>query len=470
MARRRDERLGLYQMALVLCIVFALGVHLGLHLVAAPHETNRSPREKAKKMRQVFEPPPPAGEAMAARQPEPTKARTSEARDPVQPPPEMTTTTTTTRRGPFAAYLATGRRLPIVLLACDRPEALRNTLVSLLRGAAASDVAVVQDGADEAVAAVAREFGLVVERNNGRPRDRDGAARIARNYKYALGWALEQHFVDAPGVIVVEDDLLFSPDFLNFMETVGPIVDEDESVLVVSAWNDNGFFEDQNPRKLLRTHYFPGLGWLLPRRLWVEELKPKWPKTHWDHWLRDPAQHRGRECVFPAVPRSFHAGAKGTFMDSWHHARYFSPIKYNLDASIRWREVDAKLATRDVYEADLRARFQRAHHVATFADLDAKATATAKDTPIVFWYSWKPHDGNDHHPPNFVCVSEVFRLWHERKRAEHHGTHEAVYKAHSVILVNAQDSKYARHFKPPALVPLQPPDCPPRTWRDLGRD
>lgn len=31
------------------------------------------------------------------------------------------------------------------------------------------------------------------------------------------------------------------------------------------------------------------------------QLRPKWPRTHWDHWLRDPKQHKGRECVIPEV-------------------------------------------------------------------------------------------------------------------------------------------------------------------------
>jgi hypothetical protein len=36
-------------------------------------------------------------------------------------------------------------------------------------------------------------------------------------------------------------------------------------------------------RRLFRTHYFPGLGWLMRRELWLE-LRDKWPLDHWDHW------------------------------------------------------------------------------------------------------------------------------------------------------------------------------------------
>lgn len=44
----------------------------------------------------------------------------------------------------------------------------------------------------------------------------------------------------APAVIVVEDDFLFSPDFIEFFESVGPVLERDPTTLVLSAWNDNG--------------------------------------------------------------------------------------------------------------------------------------------------------------------------------------------------------------------------------------
>ncbi|CAN0094972.1 unnamed protein product [Sphacelaria rigidula] len=45
----------------------------------------------------------------------------------------------------------------------------------------------------------------------------------------------------APGVIIVEDDLLFSPDFLEYFEYNAPILEQDPTTLVLSAWNDNGY-------------------------------------------------------------------------------------------------------------------------------------------------------------------------------------------------------------------------------------
>jgi hypothetical protein len=40
---------------------------------------------------------------------------------------------------------------------------------------------------------------------------------------------------------MVEDDFLFSPDFLDYFTGVGPLLERDPSTtFVLSAWNDNG--------------------------------------------------------------------------------------------------------------------------------------------------------------------------------------------------------------------------------------
>lgn len=131
--------------------------------------------------------------------------------------------------------------------------------------------------------------------------NRDGAERIARHYKYSLSSAFDR-FRSAEAVIVIEDDLLFSPDFYEYFKFVSPILQEDSSVFAVSAWNDNGFKRRvKDVFGLRRTVFFPGLGWLLTRKLYKEELEQHWPKEHWDHWLRSPEIHRYREVVHPEV-------------------------------------------------------------------------------------------------------------------------------------------------------------------------
>ena len=44
-------------------------------------------------------------------------------------------------------------------------------------------------------------------------------------------------------------------------------------MFAISAWNDNGFLGiASDPYSLRRTSYFPGLGWLLTRHLYKEQV------------------------------------------------------------------------------------------------------------------------------------------------------------------------------------------------------
>jgi alpha-1,3-mannosyl-glycoprotein beta-1,2-N-acetylglucosaminyltransferase len=56
---------------------------------------------------------------------------------------------------------------------------------------------------------------------------------------------------------------------------------------------------------------FPGLGWLLTRSVGLE-LMSTWPPGYWDdNHLRKPHIRKGRQCVYPEVPRTHTFGAVG---------------------------------------------------------------------------------------------------------------------------------------------------------------
>ena len=102
---------------------------------------------------------------------------------------------------------------------------------------------------------------------------------------------------------------------------------------------------------LYRVETMPGLGWVLRKSLYKEELEPKWPTPEkvswqgrvsglgsptsleplnlqnlpwpqlwdWDMWMRMPEQRRGRECIIPDVSRSYHFGIVGLNMNGYFH-------------------------------------------------------------------------------------------------------------------------------------------------------
>jgi len=125
-------------------------------------------------------------------------------------------------------------------------------------------------------------------------------------YKLAqhFGWALERLFVERshPYVIVLEDDLEIGVDFFQYFSATAPLLDSDDTIFAVSAYNDlgQGAFVT-NPRRIYRSDFFPGLGWMLNRRSWVEDLGPKWPDSFWDDWLREPPQRKNRQVLRPEV-------------------------------------------------------------------------------------------------------------------------------------------------------------------------
>lgn len=76
----------------------------------------------------------------------------------------------------------------------------------------------------------------------------------------------------------------------------------------------------------------PGLGWMLKRSLYKNELEAKWPADKpwdWDMWMRMDQQRKGRECVIPDISRTFHFGARGINMNDYFQKLYFSKHSLN---------------------------------------------------------------------------------------------------------------------------------------------
>jgi hypothetical protein len=56
------------------------------------------------------------------------------------------------------------------------------------------------------------------------------------------------------------------------------LLEEDSSLYCVSAWNDQGYeHSSRDPSLLYRVETMPGLGWMLKRSLYKQELEPHWP-------------------------------------------------------------------------------------------------------------------------------------------------------------------------------------------------
>lgn len=154
--------------------------------------------------------------------------------------------------------------------------------------------------------------------------------RISRHYF----WALRRVFSPPAGqpfqtsvsrVVIVEDDMEIAPDFFSYFTSLAPFLDQNSDVYCISAWNDNGIPSlSLNASQLYRTDFFPGLGWMLNRALWLE-LSEKWPDFFWDDWMRHPNQTQGRQCIRPEVSRTANFGKTGV-SQSFHYNAHISKV------------------------------------------------------------------------------------------------------------------------------------------------
>ena len=138
--------------------------------------------------------------------------------------------------------------------------------------------------------------------------------------------------LDPDSFSVEKDKMIYffilAPDFFEYFQATRAILEEDPTLWCVSAWNDNGKEGMVNGNDVLyRTDFFPGLGWMLTKSLWLE-LRPKWPLGFWDDWMREPTQRHDRACIRPEISRTRTFGrigvSQGQFYDQ--HLRF---IKLN---------------------------------------------------------------------------------------------------------------------------------------------
>uniref|UniRef100_A0A7S4EHE9 alpha-1,3-mannosyl-glycoprotein 2-beta-N-acetylglucosaminyltransferase n=1 Tax=Pseudo-nitzschia australis TaxID=44445 RepID=A0A7S4EHE9_9STRA len=177
-----------------------------------------------------------------------------------------------------------------------------------------------------------------------------------------IGWALSQVFdgtlvsLDSQQkqhplpqrLMLLEEDIEVAPDFFSYMESTSTLLDNDPTLFAVSAFNDNGHLENGDPKRLLRSDFFPGLGWMMTRNLWKNELQSKWPNGYWDDWLRDPKQRKNRQVIRPEVSRTYHFGTNGGASKN-QFGSILERVRLNEQA-IRWDLEDLSYLENSKYE------------------------------------------------------------------------------------------------------------------------
>nr|CAG4646273.1 EOG090X06K9 [Macrothrix elegans] len=252
--------------------------------------------------------------------------------------------------------------LPVIVFSCNRPD-VRRSLDGLLKyrpDAAKFPIIVSQDCGHTGTADIIRSYGTQVthiqqpdlsEPANVPPNEMKfkGYFKIARHYL----WGLKQIFqtFNHSAVIIVEDDLDIAPDFFSYFSATYDLLLKDPTLWCVSAWNDNGKARlidvEKGSPLLYRSDFFPGLGWMITKKIW-DELESKWPRSYWDDWMRRPEQRKERACIRPEISRTRTFGkigvSNGLFFDK--HLKY---IKLN-ENPVDFQNLDLTYLTQQKYD------------------------------------------------------------------------------------------------------------------------
>lgn len=226
---------------------------------------------------------------------------------------------------------------------------------------------------------------------------------LAKHYGWALGQTFsgaaydldtqhDRHFSKPPlpkRVVILEEDIAIGVDFFSLMNATADLLDSDETLLAVSGYNDNGKSHHvADPKRLVRSDFFPGLGWMISRHVWdgVEShpntaLKSSWaPNGYWDDWIREPDIRLGRQVIRPEVSRTYHFGnIHGVSQNDVEHN--LNQILLNRD-DVQWEKEDLSYLKPAWFAESYWSRVSNAKPVSTEAD--AKYYIAHSDVRLVY--------------------------------------------------------------------------------------
>ncbi|KAK4291429.1 hypothetical protein Pmani_035741, partial [Petrolisthes manimaculis] len=338
--------------------------------------------------------------------------------------------------------------VPLVVLASNRPTYLYRCLLTLLRqpGSSVNRMLVVVDGRHTQVALLLQLLKVPYEEHNAW--GVTVGARISDHYRHALTRALAR-FPHAPKVIMLEEDLLASPDFFSYFHQTHWLLDKDPSLCCVSAWSDLGSLHiAHDPRLLRRLEVLPGLGWMAARHT-IKELLTKWPAPQedhdWDIWVRQVSVLGGRECVVPDVTRTFHIGLSGSHAAGLLHTAFFALKPLPATPNIPLLGVDRMLLS--VFEEDLYGVLEDEVwylHPSVHPCHSQYLSRTVKDRPVVIfvemnssydYYAWK-------------ILARCLGVWDLDTRGHHRGLFRFYFYDTEVIVIGYPFSDYSYLMSP----------------------
>ncbi|PVD23743.1 hypothetical protein C0Q70_17016 [Pomacea canaliculata] len=303
--------------------------------------------------------------------------------------------------------------VPVAVIASDRPHYLYRMLRTLLSapGADPKMVTVFIDGYFEEPLAVTQLFGL-----RGIQHTPLGVknARISQHYKASLT-ATFSLYPESEFAIIVEEDLDASPDFFNYFSQTRHLLETDESLYCVSAWND---------------------------QLW-----------DWDMWMRTGYIRKERECIIPDVSRTFHFGSKGLNMNPYFQDLYFKKHSIVTHAGIKLKDLDKmkKEPYEDLVKQLLRSAKVLDHSLDPCSEefIPPKESNSKDDPYLMFMHMETATDYTV-----WKYIAKCYHIWDLDVRGFHKSMWRLFLKGNHIIMVGHPASVYSE-LMPSDIQPIR---------------
>ncbi|KAK7084464.1 hypothetical protein SK128_023059, partial [Halocaridina rubra] len=271
------------------------------------------------------------------------------------------------------------------------------------------------------------------------PAPRSTIGRISEHIKFSI-WQGFNLFPEAKKLIILEDDLLLSPDFVSYFHQTAVLLDIDKTIFSINSYNFNSFLPTAtDTTRLYREASLPTCGWMITREL-SRELLTEWAykasSVDWDLYVRVVIQ-KGRNIIAPEVPRTFHDGHGGAHATGWEQQLHYNRRPLNMDPHSR---VNISYLTLNEYESYLEDELKIATVIQITEHPCKKQYIPSKKTGnfIVYYYG---EAENDEHLSYFTLISCL--NGYERSRMEHyHLVHQLGYYGNHVYVIACPGSVY----------------------------
>ncbi|KAK2188800.1 hypothetical protein NP493_121g04006 [Ridgeia piscesae] len=254
----------------------------------------------------------------------------------------------------------------------------------------------------------------------------------------------------AQHVIVLEEEVIVSVDLLYFFGQTLAAVEADKTLIGISGWNDNGYEGLSTlPNVAYRSETFPGIGFLLKRTFYDENMKNKMTECcgtrAWHGWFK--GQLAGREMIVPDVSRAYRRPYEGLSDEAAFLTELFNrPRVTNTNGRPLLDNADQ--LTSDKYEAALETLLKDARALDTTNAGDCLAgkglgfyvPETSGKTYVIYF---EQKDGSDQNILSLLCKCfKLFYMKDQGSRGLHRNSLRFSYKGNNMFLVGSKSPYY----------------------------